>query len=108
MSTIPESDWKLFKEIKAKALDKFCADALAEFKEIIEDNSKDAHERYLLHYRIVENQDKRMSLIFDGHSRSKAVLQLMAMRGEGLADEDLVSKMSDEMQKRTDPKNTKW
>jgi len=49
-----------------------------------------------------------MSLIFDGHSRSKATLQLLAIRGEGLADQELLKKLSKEFLEATDPKRVNW
>jgi hypothetical protein len=98
-----ESDWKKFKIIKEKALEKFCRIALDEFREAMDDESNHIHNRYLLNYKLVQNRDKQMSLLFEGHSRSKAWLQLIAIRGEGLADEELVAELSDEFREKTDP-----
>lgn len=103
-----ESDWKIFKQIKDKAIEQFCSLCLAEFREVIDDESEHVHSRYLLNYKLVENRNKQMSLLFDGHSRSKAWMQLMAIRGEGLADEELVSKLTDEFRENTDPTKYKW
>ncbi len=49
-----------------------------------------------------------MSLLFDGHSRTKAWIQLIAIRSEGLADEVLLSKLSDEFRNETDPEKHGW
>ena len=103
-----ESDWKIFKEIKEKAIEEFCGIALTEFREVMDDESENIHNRYLLNYQLVKNRDKHMSLLFDGHSRSKAWLQLLAIRAEGLADEELVAKLSDEFREQTDPKQRNW
>lgn len=103
-----ESDWKVFKKIKDKAIDQYCQTALSEFGGIIEDKDKSAHERYLYLYKVVDNTDRKMSLLFDEHSRSKARLQLLVIRGEGLADKYLVSQLSEEFQQLTDPSRAKW
>jgi hypothetical protein len=103
-----ESDWKIFKEIKEKAIEKYCALALDEFKEAITDQSEHVHNRYLLLYKLVQNRDKQMALLFDDHSRSKATLQLIAIRGENLAEEELLAKLSDEFREQTDPNNHGW
>jgi len=103
-----ESDWKIFKQIKEDAIELFCQKALEEFEEIIKRKHGKAQETYTLLYRIIENRDKQMALIFDGHSRSKAQLQLLAMRGEGLADENLLNNLSEEFLKATDPKRVNW
>tara|TARA_R110002094_G_scaffold126962_1_gene120740 strand:- start:136 stop:453 length:318 start_codon:yes stop_codon:yes gene_type:complete len=102
---VTESDWKTFKKIKEIAIEKFCTLSLAEFREAMDDESVHIHNRYLLNYKLVQNRDKQMALLFDEHSRSKASLQLLAIRGEGLADEVLISKLSEEFLRETDPKN---
>ena len=81
-----ESDWKIFKQIKERAIEVFCGSALEEFEEVIKDEVEHVHNRYLLLYKLVQNSDKQMRLLFDEHGRSKAPLQLLAIRGEGLAD----------------------
>ncbi len=82
---------------------------LAEYSNIIHDSSKKAYEKYLYLSRIVEINDKKMALLFgDKTSRSKAFLQLLAIRGEGLANEELVSQLSREFQERTHPESVKW
>ncbi len=103
-----ESDWKVFKEIKEKAIEQFCNKALEEFKGVIEERRGKSQEAYTLLYRSVQDKDKRMALIFDGHSRSKAELQLLAIRSEGLADEKLLSNLSNEFLEQTDPKRINW
>ena len=108
MSIIKESDWKIFKKIKENAISLFCERALEEFDEAINRNKNNPHNRYLLLYELVQNRDKQMQLLFDDHSRSKAAIQLIAIRGEKLADESLLSKLSDEFLEATDPEKIKW
>ena len=103
-----ESDWKIFKEIKEKAIQLFCKNALSEYEEIIKNKSESSQETYTYLYRLVINTDKRMALLFDGHSRSKANLQLLAIRGEALADKTLLNKLSDEFLQQTDPTSVNW
>ena len=103
-----ELDWKVFTDIKDKAIEKYCTLALEESKEVISDQKEHVHNRYLLLYKLLQNRNKQMSLLFDGHSRSKAWIQLIAIRSEGLADEVLLSKLSDEFRNETDPENHGW
>ncbi|MDH3635549.1 MAG: hypothetical protein OES20_12700 [Gammaproteobacteria bacterium] len=98
-----EADWKIFKEIKEKALGSFCENAFSEFTEIIENESEHIHDRYLKLYKLVHEKDKELSDIFDGHSRSKAAFQLLLIRKMGLADKGLLQKISDEFAEETDP-----
>jgi hypothetical protein len=90
-----ESDWKKFKVIKEKSIEQFCAQALDEFQEVISNTDEHVHNRYLLLYKLVRNRNKEMSLIFDYHSRSRAPIQLTAIRANGLADESLLAELSD-------------
>ena len=103
-----ESDWKIFKQIKEIALEKFCDICLVEFKGIIEDESKSMHDRYLLNYKKVQSRDKKLAQIFNGLSRSKAMIQLMGIRKEGIADDSLIQKLSDEFRDQTDPIKYNW
>ena len=98
-----ESDWKIFREIKDKAIENYCGTVLKEFLEVINDEDEHVHNRYLLLYELVKNRNKEMSLIFDGHSRSKAHIQLLLIRREGLADPQLLRKLSSEFLHETDP-----
>lgn len=98
-----ESDWKKFKHIKEQALERFCARALADFEEAMHTEELSQHGRYLYLYKLVENADKRLSLLFDGHSRSKAQRQLMFIRSEGLVEAHELEGMSDEFIDATKP-----
>ncbi|MCB1751646.1 MAG: hypothetical protein KDI74_07970 [Gammaproteobacteria bacterium] len=103
-----DSDWKLFKAIKKKALEKFCENTLAELRALIGDENIPVQERYLLNYKLVKKRDKKMASLFNEKSRSKAPLQLIAIRGEGLADEALVSRLSKAFREKTDPARSNW
>ena len=49
-----------------------------------------------------------MESLFDGHSRSRAPLQLLVLRREGPADEELLGMLSEEFRASTDPDNLEW
>ncbi len=99
-----ESDWKTFKVIKEKALERFCDDTLNQCSKVISNQSESVHDRYLKLYRVVKNRDKEMALLFDGHSRYNAPMQLLGLRSRGLADDALLAKLSEEFLSETDPK----
>lgn len=81
---------------------------MEEFGEVISNTDQHVHNRYLLLYKLVQNRDKEMSLIFDDHSRSKTFLQLPAMRSNDLVDESELAELSDEFRNQTDPKRYGW
>ena len=45
-----------------------------------------------------------MNLLFDGDSRFQSQVQLLAIRVEGLVDEELLAKLSDEFREQIDLK----
>lgn len=101
---ISESDWKKFKKIKEKALEDFCGTILSDIKDGL--GSKDNptnHGKYIYLYRLIENYDKQIALLFNDHSRSKAAIQLMMLRGEGLVIDADVKELSVELQEQTKP-----
>lgn len=102
-----ESDWKIFKQIKEKALEKYCENALADFSAIISNDKDHACDRYTELYKLVRERDKELGKIFDDHSRSKATLQLLLIRKVGLADDELLQQLSDEFFQATNPERLK-
>lgn len=88
--TIPESDWRRFKNLKRVVLERFCEGVLEECQRILADPGPGAHDRYLRLFRLTRERDRELARAFDGQSRSKAIVQLVAMRRLGLVrDEEL-------------------
>ncbi|WP_037071253.1 hypothetical protein [Psychromonas arctica] len=98
-----ESDWKVFKSIKEIAIEKYCNLVLEASQALISKQDESAHNKYLLIYKLLQNRDEKMAVLFDGHSRSRAWSQLLAIRSEGLADQTLLTELSDEFREATDP-----
>jgi len=87
---IAEADWKIFKKVRAKALDRFSQRVLDEFRAICNDTSMTAHERYLKLYKHIHTRDREMAGMFDDYRRSTALLCLALMRKhEPVEDNDL-------------------
>ena len=100
---ITESDWKKFKKIRESALERFCGAAMDDFEEAISNRDTSNHARYLYLYKLVENYDKRIALLFNDYSSSKAMMQLMFLRQEGLVTNDELETLSEELRKTTKP-----
>lgn len=79
-AVISESDWKKFKKLKVKALDKLCGQALRDCKAAINEQERSNHEKYLRLYELIQNHDERIARIFNGHARSKAGFELTLRR----------------------------
>ena len=96
---ISEADWKHFKQVKADALDKCCQQVLDDVRRGIDNPELSNHAKYLYLYKLMENSDKRIANIFDYNARSKAMLQLVLMKSDGLLEAKQISGFSDELQR---------
>lgn len=101
---ISESDWKKFKKVKEIALERFCSVAVTDYAEAVSDPNRTSHGKHLYLYRLAINYDKRIALLFDDHSRSKAVIQLLLLREEKLVTDEEIAFLSDELKMMTKPK----
>ncbi|PWU16338.1 MAG: peptide ABC transporter substrate-binding protein [Verrucomicrobia bacterium] len=89
-ANIPESDWRRFKEVHAKLLERYCDRILEEVAAASRNTKGTAHERYLKVYKLIKERDKQLANAFDDFRRSTAVLQLGIMRRmKLLTDEEL-------------------
>jgi hypothetical protein len=103
---ISESDWKKFKKMKEEALERFCGTILNDVSEGLESKDNPTnHGKYLYLYKLIEIYDKQVALLFNDHRRSKATIQLMMLRQEGLVNEEDLQGLSNEFKERTNPRN---
>lgn len=77
INRIKESDWKVFKKVSPFALQRYCEKVMRDVEQIIQDKQGDSHERYLTMYKIIRDGDKKLAIMFDDFSRSKATYQLV-------------------------------
>jgi hypothetical protein len=95
---LPESDWKLFRKIRAFALDRFCERTLAEIVTTASSDPQSAHDRYVAIYRLLQTRDKELARAFDDVKRSQAVNQLAVMWSLGLLTEAELKQFTAETQ----------
>ncbi len=90
-----ESEWKKFKKLKDKCLERYCSAVLEEAQELCNLSDKSNHERYIDLYQLMRNRDKELGRAFDGLSRSKAHPQLLMMYRMGLVEENELDVLSE-------------
>lgn len=98
-----ERDWKIFRELRQVALERFCERILEECVAVSRDAGKSFHERYLELFSLIGDHDDEISLAFDGPSRSRMIMQLRMMRRLDLLNEEELSRFSDECRQQSDP-----
>lgn len=96
---IAKSDWKIFKRVRDKALDRFCRKVLEECESICRNEAKSAHERYGTLYGHMQDRNKEMANAFDDFRRSTAVLCLMLMHKYDLLTDEEIREFSDDVQR---------
>src|SRR5262249_52505141 len=73
---IQEADWKVFRQLRPLALDRFCQRVLAEVGRLAANTDKSHHERYLALFKLLKRRDEELADAFNDSRRSTAVLQV--------------------------------
>jgi hypothetical protein len=94
---IKESDWKIFRQLREVALERFCERVLSEITQLASDTSKTSHERYSAIYRRLLERDKELAKAFDGPRRSVAWFQLVSIQALELLKVEEMERFSEEM-----------
>lgn len=97
---VPEADWKVFREIRQDALERFSDRILRQLVAICEDRSRSAHDRYLDVWRILRERDEAMARTFDNPRRSTMYVHLAAMEALDLLAPNDLSRMTSQTQLR--------
>jgi hypothetical protein len=101
-SDIPESDWRRFKEVHEKLLERYCRQILEEVAAASQGGQGSAHDRYLRVYRLIQERDKQLANAFNDFRRSTAVMQLGIIRRMRLLTDEELSLFSEQTQARAE------
>lgn len=94
--SIRESDWKLFRELRSLALDRFCQRVLEEVTRTAADAAKSHHERYLAVFRLIHERDYELADAFNNPRRSWAITHLARIQWLELLTDDEFARFSPE------------
>lgn len=89
-----ESDWKVFRELREVALDRFCKRILNEAAGLISDGSSTAHERFLKLFSHVGDRNYEIAQAFDGPKRSAMLIQLATICSHELLEPSELARFS--------------
>jgi len=101
-SDLPESDWRRFKEVRAKLLERYCNRIWGEVSNLAQSSEGTSHDRYIKLYKLVKDRDKQMAIAFDDFRRSTAVMQLGIMRRMKLLTDDELGLFSEQTRTRVE------
>ncbi len=94
---IREADWRVFRELRRRALERFCQRALSEVDRIVSDSNRGAHERYLAAFELLERRDRELANAFNDQRRSTAVQQLAYIKSLDLLTKEEMTRFSTEV-----------
>lgn len=100
--SIPERDWKVYRDLRPVLLNRFCERVLHDLVKAAQAAQETPHERYLKIYGQVREQDKLLGAIFDGLSRSRAFDQLIYVRRLKLITEEEFQRFNEETRRQID------
>jgi hypothetical protein len=95
MRDVPESDWKVFRELRQHALERFCKRALEEVETILRGGSRSHHKRYLDVFRLLQTRDDELAQAFNDARRSRMMIQLVAIHASGLLEPDELERFTE-------------
>lgn len=94
---ISERDWKVFRDVRKQALERFCSKILAEVQAEIGRSERTSHERYIKLYRLFKERDHDIARGFDDLRRSTALMQLGILDAMGLVTPQDLERFSPEV-----------
>lgn len=93
-SDLPERDWRIFRKLRQKALDLYCARVLADIAAVIADTSKSNHDRYLELHRLIRARERDLAHAFDRMTRAHAMFELCSIAQLNLLTDEELSQFS--------------
>ena len=98
----PESDWKVFRELRQVALERFCERVLDGVGAFRSESGQSHHESYLALCRWLGERNREMALAFDDPKRSQMIRQLIAIRAHDLLEEHEFERFTSKTRQRVD------
>ena len=92
----PESDWRVLRELRPRALQRLCERALNEIRDATTAADRDSHQRFLAVYHLVHERNEDIARAFDAPRRSQAFSQLASMKSLGLLESEELARFSPE------------
>ena len=96
--SFPERDWKKLRAMKDKLLETACDRIMNKMKVLIENRNGENHKTYLKLWKMIRQEDKKISEMFDDLKRSNAFYKIAALVRYKLIDEATLKEFSKETQ----------
>ncbi len=100
MRSLPESDWKKLRVMKDDVLKIACERIFEKIEELMKKRSGKEHETYLRLWKLLQAEDREISIMFDGLKRSNAIHKLAAWKFHEVVPDENFTKFSHETRQR--------
>ena len=97
---IPERDWKKLRTLKEPALNIACERIFHKIERLVDSRGAESHKYYLKLWKVMEEEDKEISLMFNELKRSTAIFKLSVWKRNGLLSDENFEEFSEETQRR--------
>ncbi len=99
MKSVHESDWKKLRAMKDDVLNIACERIFEKIEEIMKEREGSVHEAYLQLWKLLKQEDRKISIMFDDLKRSNAIHKLAAWKHDNVISDKHFAEFSDETQK---------
>jgi hypothetical protein len=90
MSSVPESDWKLFRKLQLELTNKACESIFKQVNDIANVRAGKEHQSYLDLYSLIKTEDNKIAEMFNNPTRNNVILKIVTLRrNEVLSNEQL-------------------
>jgi hypothetical protein len=93
--SIPETDWKIFRQLHEVWLDRYCSKVNDETKRLLSKPGLRPYDRYLELYKFIRDKDKELGSAFDDFRRSTARLQIRIIKNLGVITDEELNRFSE-------------
>ena len=98
MRSVPESDWKKLRAMKDDVLNIACERIFEKIEKIMKEREGSEHEAYLQLWKLLKQEDRKISIMFDDLKRSNAIHKLAAWKHENVVSDKRFAGFSEETQ----------
>ena len=99
---IPEKDWKKLRSLKDSAINIACERIFEKIKKLTKSRGTENHKYYLKLWKLMEAEDKEISLMFDDLKRSTAIFKLAMWKKNGILSNESFNELSKNIQEHID------
>ncbi len=97
---IPERDWKIIRALKESAVNTACERIFQKIEKLIRSRGTESHKYYLKLWKLLPEQDREISLMFDDFKRSNAVFKISVWKKNGIISDETLQELTEETQRR--------